>query len=787
MPSRLPQPKSASAWLLLLGAGLSLFTIGSTEVVGIAIFLLLAGVGMVLARPTVAPAGGPSILAALFVLSCLTALLPYSWFGGSQWRTLFSDHGPVQLANSVAAMPAHGWFWWSMLLASLAIGLALLSQPRRGSALALFLLAVVGVSALYALLSIVVAQSDWSPAISSSQASFGFLVNRNNTSTLLVVGAVLSFGLMQAEIARGRSGTAVVAALCAAPQVVALLFYSPSRGGVVFLALGLLIWVFGAINRHNRRRLGLTLAVVLVFLVGLFFSGSNPARDRFDRVYEKARGAEISEDASSPVDFRLPVARDVLGILADVPLTGVGLGQLEYIFPQYRKETVNTSYVIHPESDWLQVAAESGLPALVILLLLSGWVFLLFWKARHGSDGMLRWSAVSALAAGMAHGLVDVPWHLLAVGWFFLIILGVALPPSTRKLRRLWIPRTACIVAGILLFSGGLFLLQTRGTTEVPLPFRWRVYNQEMPLLMESGQWDEAEVMARQALADFPLKFEAHYWLAALLNNFLETEEEVDALLAAARQVEPVVPQVGVSQAAVWQHVDASREAEAWSEAVRRSVLLDRKAGLEELPSATNQVRSAMGAGRPRPAMQLALKNYLRDEPLLLAAWLQGANAAMAAEFWQTLPDSSAFLDRLPEKVRFTLLRRWIASPDPAPAAAYMEARQAEALPPGLYWRLLARFYASRGEYEAAVRLVATSLDLPLDQWEEGEFSRRILRLRGERNNVAVERLLGEALKKRPPKGPELVTVMGFHAASGEWKISWQAASRLAAAKKIRQ
>jgi O-antigen ligase len=608
----------------------------------------------------------------------------------------------VPLAASVAAMPAHAWFWWLVLAGTVMGGLFLLSAPLEAKSLMVFLHAVAGVVALYAVMSIAAAHTAWSWPFAGG-ANFGFLPNRNHTATLLVVGSIISFGLMQWEVARGYRAAAVVSALCGAPSLAALLFFSTSRAGVIFLAVGFVVWGIGAAGTAIKRRTALGAAGVLaVFLLLLFVLGGSTVRDRLGALWQDALVMESGDGTGREVDFRQPVFRDTWTMVEDAPLTGQGLGHFEFVFPHYRQASLRAARVLHPESDWLMVAAESGVPAVVVLLLLVGWYFARCWRARTDEDGLLRWTVASAIGATLLHGIIDVPWHRPALGWFLLVVALAALLSGGRTLQRPRIWRVVQVACGLALLGFGGFIGWSGMEGRPPVVYRWDVYHEELGKLAAARKHDDGEFVAREAIRDFPLQYQAHYWHVGFLRAFEGTEGEMEEGVAAGRFVEPVLPVVAGEQANLWVGIDDRLEAESRVEAARRARIIEEKSGIKGAAAA--EVEKGLRAAQHRPALQAALREQLQGETVFLAYWVRSANAELVEEYLSGLgPAAWAWLDALPPELREQVLSRWITLPSAAGAVEYME-RSGGAQ---VYGRQLADFHAKAGDKERAVRIVA--------------------------------------------------------------------------------
>jgi O-antigen ligase len=96
------------------------------------------------------------------------------------------------------------------------------------------------------------------------------------------------------------------------------------------------------------------------------------------------------------------------GIVRDHPLTGVGPTMVQRVYPQYRPAYGVQRVNPHLHNVPVQIAAERGIPALVIFLwfvvsLAVGLVRLM----RNSSDRLLAATALAALSAMLAAGLFE--------------------------------------------------------------------------------------------------------------------------------------------------------------------------------------------------------------------------------------------------------------------------------------------------------------------------------------------------------------------------------------------
>ena len=773
--------------LLIVGAAASVMIAGTEEVWAVVVFLAAAGLALFFVRPAVRPSLVPLVLIPLFCCLVLAAFLPEKYFVIPEWRRALTELGTVPVADSVNPQPWLGWFWWWLLAATCFVVAALLTAPLETKQLAFVLHAAALFVAIYASLAIFALQTGWRYPFHGG-AVFGFLPNRNHTATLLVVGSVLSFGLMQWRLARGDKLAAGFAALCGAPSLAALLFFSTSRAGVVFLAVGLFLWAVGASRVPAvRARILAAVAILAVFLGLLFVFGGSTVRDRLAVLWSEAVSVK-SEEGFKDVDFRQPIFRDTVRMIRDMPWTGTGTGQFAYVFPQYRQDSARAANVLHPESDWLMVAAESGIPSVLVLAALGGWFAAVCWKSRSASGGMLRWTAASAVLAAALHGAIDVPWHRVSLGWFLLAVAVSSVPSSRHAARASGQSRFFFALAGIALLCAAVWLGREKMEGRCPAPYSWASLAKELQALGEARRYGEAEHAALQAVAQFPLDYQSYYWLAGHLRPFADTKREIDAAVRAGRVVEPVLPKVPAEQAVILQPVDPEAAMEAWVLAVERAAAIDQKESRSDFPSAGGYVGRALDAFKNDKARQLELAGMLGGNPVLFAHWITQASPDVASQATRGIADERAFLGALSPRQRQQVLSRWIALPDGGRVVAFMEEREA-ASSRGEYWPVLARYYAAQGDLPRAVRRVAASCGIELTAPREGEPGLRgeMASLIAQGNTVAARRMANDAVVVPQADPDALAAAMSYFASQDDWQSAWKAGVRLANEAKIGQ
>ncbi|MCC7496891.1 MAG: O-antigen ligase family protein [Bryobacterales bacterium] len=157
-----------------------------------------------------------------------------------------------------------------------------------------------------------------------------------------------------------------------------------------------------------------------------------------------ARFADLSTPSQISAQDRLQLWRETLPLAAAFPLTGCGLGAFESAFmPFKRSAPLNTDNFAH--NDYLQYAAELGLPGLALALLALYAVLAAALRAASHATPSARALALASLASMSAlllHSLVDfnsyIPGNAFAFAW----VAGMAVSyfPPRRTLEIIKLP-----------------------------------------------------------------------------------------------------------------------------------------------------------------------------------------------------------------------------------------------------------------------------------------------------------------------------------------------------------
>lgn len=201
-----------------------------------------------------------------------------------------------------------------------------------------------------------------------------------------------------------------------------VLYYSKSRGGLLALAAGLIIYLFAySINRFSLNRSanlkGIAAIVMALFAFFVYRFGFNPDRDF----------------------SRLQIYKYDWSLIKSYFVTGIGFGNFQNLVDKlsagndlFRTEVL--SYAIHPHNLYIAVWLYLGLGGLIFFILL---ISQFYSRAFGRLNEKMVIFPISAMTAILAHGLVDSTYFkndLSAL--FFLIVAFLLIAAPNEKTHR---------------------------------------------------------------------------------------------------------------------------------------------------------------------------------------------------------------------------------------------------------------------------------------------------------------------------------------------------------------
>ncbi len=233
---------------------------------------------------------------------------------------------------------------------------------------------------------------------------YATFANRNSTALMFVIALTLLAALPRAR------GLAAVASAVAGVLFAVAVVLTQSRTGMALLAvpIGLLVLRLGAaaLGRRTREQtsprmafgMALAAAVVVSGVFGASYLTGGRVAESVDRFVSAgaADRPEMWEDSYYAAGQYWPV--------------GSGMGTFDEVFQVHESlEYVSPRRAGRAHSDWLEIAIEGGVFALLVAVLWLGWVLLSALPRGSREGTWLRLGAGAAIGAIALQSLVDYP------------------------------------------------------------------------------------------------------------------------------------------------------------------------------------------------------------------------------------------------------------------------------------------------------------------------------------------------------------------------------------------
>lgn len=498
--------------LILLGGGVF---IGSQ-----AFILCFIGLSLLLFPPQLSLSKPFNFCIALLIGWLLVSFIPLPDFLRSDWLVNLEKEYGFSLASSITPQPLLSWECLLLLLAGVGWFHMVLNWST-GHRIRKGMFWVIAITTALLGAGLIVGQvMDFMYPITKesileirSAYHFTYFPNRNQTAFILAIGGVLAFGLSMDALKR-KHMFSLLAAFCLTCLHFAALTMAISRAGILLWVLGCALLSIQYLRKPEKLRY----SIIAICTVGLLFfaflvSGTQAS--------QRVKHTLINLDLDG--GYRVLIYQDSLDLLLDYWLTGTGLGNYPYVFPQYAKQLAEDKVVIHPESDWLWFATETGLIGLILLGTL---VFIalkqMSWRFTHHKGKTLRLTGSAILILFALHTLLDVSGHRFASFALPVMVFGlarnayntIAFPAYVR-----WLWRG---VGMILIYFGIQWGLAAYNNTPTHHLIIHDQLNNSAQLIKED-RIDEIKAITQEANKHLPLN-----WKTQFYNGILELKETRD-------------------------------------------------------------------------------------------------------------------------------------------------------------------------------------------------------------------------------------------------------------------
>ena len=624
---------------------------------------------------------------ALFACAA-TAFLPAGWFFEPAWRqALVNDFG-IALGSTLSPQP---WVSLGGLL-SMVAGISWLYYVATQEAdtrvvryqLRLF---AAGIG-LLAVLAVALYLAKTALPFWHNQRGFGPFPNRNQTANLLGIAAVIILACGQDDMRQGRKRWMFWLAALAA--VIAAIVLNFSRAGIGILVAGAGLWLGSFVfRRASGARLALGASALLVLLtVMLVFGGQTLERFNF-----RGDGAGVTSD------FRWLIFQDALQLIRSSPWAGIGLGNFEPVFAIFRDASLGQAKALHPESDWLWIAAEMGWLAVVLIVVGAGMLLVRVFPLEEGTNQRFRVAALIGAVLFALHGLVDVSGHRVGTAYAGVLLLGLAVRRPLQLSGSAVVPVIFRGVGVLLLATGSVWIYAS--ATEASLPGALGADNERERATRANIErnFNGTITHASRGLEWRPLDWQLYFLRALGKVGARRPAEDALADFRRARFLEPNSFEVPYQEGLAWLTTHPLLAMTAWREALRR-------AGEQRPELYARMLSSAALSNRTVNRMLEQFGSVQHD---LALAYLERVSGLQFMSALDRLLDHDPALQTLTPEERVRLFQLWTERGDAARLAAFVQ-EQPELL--SIAWRGVAKHHAAqqdfRGAYDLAKRFGST-------------------------------------------------------------------------------
>lgn len=255
------------------------------------------------------------------------------------------------------------------------------------------------------------AETNWGVAV-------GFFANANHMAILLVIclpflAAVLFAGR---RLSPQRHSALVALVVAAGVVIIVGIALNGSLAAYGLAVPSLLASLLIILPPRSRARPWLMGAAGLLLLaIVIVLANTN------------VRGTKLAQGSVTSLQSREVILDSTSDAIGDFMPLGSGLGSFRDVYHLYEQPMqVTNTYVIHAHNDFIELALETGVPGVVLMLVFLGW-----WAAavgrvwRSAETGPYARAATIASAAILAHSLVDFPLRTAAVSACFAMCLAL--------------------------------------------------------------------------------------------------------------------------------------------------------------------------------------------------------------------------------------------------------------------------------------------------------------------------------------------------------------------------
>ncbi len=305
--------------------------------------------------------------------------------------------------------------------------------------------------------------------------------------------------------------------------------------------------------RLSRAQSGLLAAVLALGLVVIALSPVG------QRVYNRASSIIAVGKFDDAITFRLETWRQALKVFADNPVRGVGLSNLEVVFPLYQSPFLENmtlkknTRVVRAHNEYIQVLADLGIIGGIVFL----WFLLnilrlmarTYRKARAWDDLLLVTGLAGGVVAYLIIAIFAFPFEVPSSALSIMFTLGLLEIMNGRVLgeetavQTYAVPRNVVAPASAMAM-GLVSIYGVYSTTWMWRVLRAEVYFKEARVMKDFQQYDTARQLLDEAIRYYPQN-EAYYYDRSI---FSIRDRNLDEALFYLSKTAELVPNYGMGR-----------------------------------------------------------------------------------------------------------------------------------------------------------------------------------------------------------------------------------------------
>lgn len=220
-----------------------------------------------------------------------------------------------------------------------------------------------------------------------------------------------------------------------------------------------------------------------------------------------ASASTLVDIGSPSAQIRLLQYRNTIALIRDHPVLGVGPGNWTVEYGKYASSgdpSYDNRFLVPtnrlPHGDWLGIAAEDGIVALLIVMALAVCIVMnVSHKAQAAGERRTALVCFATLAGAITMGLFD-PVVLTPASCFLLaVVLGTCAPRVTRpSYRSTPILRSSAIAVGLFILSESTIFSVRQAWAQYAVEQTPSIHNLE-----KATRWDRGDFLSRMRLAQY--------------------------------------------------------------------------------------------------------------------------------------------------------------------------------------------------------------------------------------------------------------------------------------------